>query len=64
MAEGHSMQFVNVNAPWYIAQTNYDLLSGRYMAELNNEERNAFVFGAQFKRKDFTTTELRRSGSR
>jgi hypothetical protein len=64
MAEGHSMQFVNVNAPWYIAQTNYDLLSGRYMAELNNEERDAFVFGAQFKRKDFTTTELRRSGSR
>ncbi|MFT4811855.1 MAG: hypothetical protein ACI9W3_000378, partial [Marinoscillum sp.] len=41
-----------------------DLLSGRYMAELNNEERDAFVFGAQFKRKDFTTTELRRSGSR
>ncbi len=64
VAEGHPIQFVNANAPWYIALTNYDLMSGRYMAELNNEERNAFKFGTQVKRKAFTTSALRRSGKR
>ena len=64
VSEGHSMQFVNVDAPWYVALTNYDLQSGRYMAELNNEERNAFKFGSFKKRKEFTTSAIRRSGKR
>ncbi len=64
VAEGHSMQFVNVDAPWYVASTNYDLVSGRYMAELNNEERDAFKFGSFKKRKEFTTSAIRRSGKR
>mgnify|MGYP000110461204 FL=1 len=64
VAEGHSMQFVNVDAPWYVALTNYDLQSGRYMAELNNEERDAFKFGSFKKRKEFTTSAIRRSGKR
>jgi len=64
LAEGHSLQFVNVNTPWYIAATNYDLISGRYMAELSTEERDAFIFGANVKRKAFSTSALRRSGKR
>jgi hypothetical protein len=64
VAEGHAMQFVNANTPWYIALTNYDLMSGRYMAELNSEERDAFKFGSEVKRKTFTTSALRRSGKR
>ncbi len=64
MAEGHALQFVNANATWYAAQINYDLISGRYVAELNAEVRDAFKFGAVVKRKAFTTSALRRSGKR
>ena len=64
VSEGHAMQFVNANTPWYSSVTNYDLVSGRYMVELNNEERNAFKFNAKVKRKDFTTAAIRRSGKR
>ena len=64
VAEGHAMQFVNANATWYTAQISYDLMSGRYVAEMSTEERNAFKFGAQVKRKAFTTSALRRSGKR
>ncbi len=64
VSEGHAMQFVNVNALWYVSITNYDLSSGRYMVELNSEERNAFKFGLQVKRKDFSTSAIRRSGKR
>lgn len=64
VSEGHSMQFVNVNTPWYTSITNYDLISGRYMVELNNEERNAFKFGSIAKRKSFTSAAIRRSGKR
>ncbi len=64
VSEGHTMQFVNANTPWYSSITNYDLVSGRYMVELNNEERNAFKFNSVVKRKDFTTAAIRRSGKR
>ncbi len=63
-SEGHTVQFVNANAPWYAATTSYDLISGRYTADLNNEERNAFIFDTPMKRKEFTTSALRRSGKR
>ena len=64
VSEGHAMQFVNVDTLWYVSITNYDLSSGRYMVELNSEERNAFKFGSNVKRKDFTTSAIRRSGKR
>ncbi|MEH6344298.1 MAG: DUF1329 domain-containing protein [Bermanella sp.] len=64
VAEGHAMQFINVDTPWYTSITNYDLISGRYMVELNIEERNAFDFKQELKRKDFTTAAIRRSGKR
>lgn len=62
VAEGHALQFVNANVLWYAAATNYDLISGRYIAELNNEERDAFVFDKKVQRKDFTAAAIRRSG--
>ena len=64
VSEGHALQFVNANAPWYISTTNYDLLSGRYLVELNNEEQEPFKFGTSVKRKSFTASALRRSGKR
>jgi hypothetical protein len=64
VSEGHALQFVNANAPWYVSTTNYDLLSGRYLVELNNEEKEPFKFGKMVKRKSFTASALRRSGKR
>jgi hypothetical protein len=62
LAEAHPLQFVNANTPWYGAQFSYDLQSGRYVAEVNNEEDDAFVFGYKIKHKNFTASALRRQG--
>ena len=64
VSEGHALQFVNANTPWYVSTTNYDLFSGRYIVELNNEERDPFKFGVQVKRKHFTAAAIRRQGKR
>ncbi len=64
VAEGHSLQFTNVNTPFYISTTNYDLLSGRYIVELSNEEREPFKFGSEMSRNKFTTSSIRRQGKR
>ncbi len=63
-AEGHPIQFVNANTLFYVSATNYDLLSGRYMIELSNEEREPFKFGVELSRKEFTTSSIRRQGKR
>ncbi|MEH6343481.1 MAG: DUF1329 domain-containing protein [Bermanella sp.] len=63
-SEGHALQFVDANAPWYVSVTNYDLFSGRYLVELNNEEKKPFNFDKVVKRKDFTASALRRAGKR
>jgi len=64
VSEGHALQFVNANTPWYVSNTNYDLLSGRYLVSLSNEERNGFVFDKKVTRKDFTSAAIRRIGKR
>ncbi len=65
VSEGHAMQFVNSDTLWYTSITNYDLFSGRYMVELSNEEHEGFKFGTyNMKRKQFTTSALRRSAKR
>ena len=64
VAEGHAVQFVNANTPWYGALFSYDLQSGRYVAEVNNEEDDAFLFGNKIKHKNFTASALRRAGKR
>ena len=62
VAEGHALQFVNANTLWYGGMTNYDMLSGRYIADLTNEEEEPFKFGIKIKRKAFTASALRRAG--
>ena len=64
VSECHGMQFVNANTFLYASNTSYDLLSGRYMVELRNEEKNPFNFNKQMKRKEFTSSSLRRQGKR
>ncbi len=63
-SEGHPLQFVNANTPWYVANISYDLQSGSYAAELQNEEKNPYIFGKKVKHKNFTAAALRRSGKR
>lgn len=63
-SEGHALQFRNANTLWYASTINYDLFSGRYIAELNNEERNPFDFDKLVQRKDFTAAAIRREGKR
>ena len=63
-SEGHALQFVNANTPWYVTTTNYDLFSGRYIVELNNEERDAFKFNNTVEHRNFTTSAIRRLGKR
>jgi len=63
-SEGHSLQFVNVNTLWYASTISYDLFSGRYSVELNNEENEPFKFNKTMKRKQFTAGAIRRSGKR
>ncbi len=63
-SEGHAMQFVNANTLWYVSSTNYDLFSGRYLVDLNNEEDKPFNFGNELKRKYFKAAALRRRGKR
>ncbi len=62
VAEGHALQFVNANTLWYVSTTSYDLFSGRYLVELNNEETRPFQFGKMIKRKKFTASAIRRQG--
>jgi len=62
VSEGHALQFVNANTPWYVSTVHYDLQSGRYLVDLSNEERDAFKFGKTIKRKNFTASAIRRQG--
>ena len=61
-SEAHALQFVNANTNWYSALTHYDLFSGRYIADLNNEERDAYKFNNEMKRGNFTSGAIRRLG--
>ncbi len=63
VSEGHAIQFYDVNTPWLAAETIHDLSSGRYLVTgLSNEEPVFMKWGHKARRKDFTTSALRRMG--
>ena len=63
VAEAHQFQYRDANVPWLVAETLYDLQSGRYLVgSLTNEEGNGFDFTQRFKHKDFTPQAIRRLG--
>jgi len=63
VAEAHLIQFHDINSPWMVAEALHDLNSGRYLVSgLSNEEPRFLVWGAKFKRKDFSSSALRRLG--
>jgi hypothetical protein len=63
LSEAHNIQFYDVDTPWMVAETLYDLNSGRYLVTgLSNEETTFMIFGEKVKRTDFSTSALRRLG--
>ena len=62
--ENYALQFQNVGSLYTAGGSSHDLLSGGFLADLSNEEENAFNFAYKAARKDFTTSALRRKGKR
>ena len=63
LSEAHNIQFYDVDTPWMVAETLHDLNSGRYLVTgLSNEEPVFMIWGKKVKRKDFSTSALRRLG--
>ncbi len=65
VSEGHSSFFYDQQMPLFNAETHYDILSGRYAVNsLYNEEKNAYQFGVEYSRRQFTPSALRATGIR
>jgi hypothetical protein len=65
VAEAHHVQGYDINAPFYAAETLYDLMSGRYLVMgLTNEESDPYTFEVNARSNDFTPAALRRAGVR
>jgi hypothetical protein len=65
VAEAHQFQYRDVQVPWLVAETLYDLQSGRYLVgSLTNEEGIGFDFSQRFSHSDFTPQAVRRMGKR
>ena len=62
--EGHEVSHYQVSVPWLAAESNHDLISGRYVViGLDNEEKGyQYDFGYQTRFEDFTPAALRRAG--
>jgi hypothetical protein len=65
VAEAHQFQYRDAQVPWLVAETLYDLQSGRYLVgSLTNEEGAGFDFSRRFSHSDFTPQAVRRMGKR
>jgi len=63
VSEAHHIQFHDIDTPWMVAEALHDLDSGRYLVTgLSNEEPKFLVWGTKSKRKDFSSSALRRIG--
>ncbi len=63
MSEAHGVQFYDVDTYWFANEVNYDLDSGRYLVTgLANQEPKFLKWGVKLKRKEFSTSALRRMG--
>lgn len=65
VGEAHAFQYRNAQVPWLVAESLYDLQSGRYLVGgLTNQEGDGFAFNKQFKHKNFTPQAIRKMGKR
>lgn len=63
VGEMHQFQYRDVQVPWSVAETFYDLQSGRYLVGgLTNEEGVGYDFSQRFDYRDFTPQAIRRMG--
>lgn len=63
VGEMHQFQYRDVQVPWSVAETFYDLQSGRYLVGgLTNEESVGYDFTQRFNFRDFTPQAIRRMG--
>ncbi|KGK42982.1 hypothetical protein LH51_03055, partial [Nitrincola sp. A-D6] len=63
VGEMHQFQYRDVQVPWSVAETFYDLQSGRYLVgALTNEEGVGYDFSQRFNYQDFTPQAIRRMG--
>lgn len=65
VAEGHSLQNYPHQTQYYISESTYDLLAGRYITlGLNNEEKSNVEYGFEESINNYTPSALRASGIR
>ena len=63
--EGHAMVHYQVKVPWLVAESQYDLISGRYLATAMDNEMKGYQFHWDVKgvtMGDYTPAALRRAG--
>jgi len=64
VSEGHCINYYEVPTFWSTVEAHYDLQSGRYIAINLNNEHSMYNFDVSFDAKEFTASDLRRSGKR
>lgn len=64
VAEGHTVQFQDVQIPWYSAETVYDLVNGRYLVSGLINDTRGYNWDYNAKRSSFTPAALNRAGGR
>ncbi|MBF6037314.1 MULTISPECIES: DUF1329 domain-containing protein [Pseudomonas] len=61
--EAHYAMLYDVQVPTTVAETTYDLISGRYgVSQMTNEVNQKVAYGAPMVKADFTPAEIRRLG--
>lgn len=64
VSEGHCINYYEVPTFWSAVEVHYDLQSGRYIAINLHNEHPEYNFDVDFDSKEFTASDLRRSGKR
>lgn len=64
VAEGHTVQFHDVQVPWYAGETIYDLVNGRYIVSGLINDTRGYNWDYQAQRSNFTPAALSRAGGR
>ncbi len=64
VAEGHTVQFQDVQIPWYAAETLYDLVNGRYLVSGLINDTRGYNWDYKAQRSSFTPAALNRAGGR
>lgn len=64
VSEGHTVQFHDVDVPWYAAETIYDLVNNRYIVSGLINDTSGYNWDYRPNASNFTPAALRRAGGR